>query len=225
MISVVVPTLWRFAPFLDFVDSLTRLPVIDEIIIINNNISATPPHKAVTHPKVKMIYCEKNIYVNPAWNLGVAKSKNKNVCVINDDIIVDLKLFFKVDEFLTRDMGLVGFCPGRPEFNQPPITNGEIEFMPWQGQHTFGCGSLFFIHKDNWNVIPDGLNVFYGDNWAFDTQIYMSRQNWIITNCFFYSPWATSTTSLGNPHAILDQENPIYQMALQKIREGTIALH
>ena len=57
MISVVVPTLWKYEPFLDFVSSLVQVGTIGEIIIINNNQSATPIHDVLSHPKVKLINC------------------------------------------------------------------------------------------------------------------------------------------------------------------------
>lgn len=225
MISVVVPTLWKYSPFLDFVNHLVQIDTIGEVIIFNNDRANTPTHDVLSHPKVKLINCDKNIFVNPAWNLGVHLSRHDKVCIINDDVVVDLKLFFKIDEFLTKDMGLVGLCPGRPEFNQSPITDGTINFIPWSGQHTFGFGSLFFLHKENWNYIPTGLDIYYGDNWAFDTQLRMGRTNWLATNCFYYSPWAASTSKLENADEWLQRESPIYHQAIQQIANGTIILH
>lgn len=225
MISVVIPTLWKYTPFLDFVSNIVQIGVVGEVIIFNNNQAATPIHEVLSHSKVKLINCNENIFVNPAWNLGVQLSAYDKVCILNDDVIVDLKMFFKVDEFLTKDMGLVGLCPGRPEFNQPLITNGQVEFVPWTGQHTFGFGSLFCLHKDNWNRIPDGLDIYYGDNWAFDTQLRMGRTNWLITNCFYYSPWAASTSKLENANEWLSRESPIYHQAVEQVNNGTIILH
>lgn len=224
MISVVVPTMWRFSPFLDFIQQLVELSVIQEVIVINNNIDSTPSHKVLSHDKVRLLSFQQNIFVNPAWNLGVKLSHSDKICIINDDVIVDLKLFFVMDKFLNKDVGLVGLCPGRPEFNQPPITNGIVRILPWQGEHTFGFGSLFFIDKANWNDIPNGLNIYYGDNWAFDTQIRMRRPNCIITNCFYHSPWAASTSTI-NMQEWMDKETPIYQQAIQNINNGTIILH
>lgn len=224
MISVVVPTMWRFAPFLNFIEQLVQLSVIEEVIIVNNNIDQTPTHNVLSHSKVRLLSFQQNIFVNPAWNLGVNLSRSNKVCIINDDVIVDLKLFFAMDDFLSKDMGLVGLCPGRPEFSQPPITDGRIEFIPWVGQHTFGFGSLYFVHKENWNTIPNGLDIYYGDNWAFDTQLRMGRSNWIITNCFYYSPWAASTSTI-NMNEWMNRETPIYSKAIQDVTIGNIKLH
>lgn len=226
MLSLVIPTMWKFKPFVDFISNVARLSVVDDIIIINNDVINTPNHPVWSNSKIRLIDFGKNIGVNPAWNYGVELSKNEKIIIMNDDVITDLKLFFKVDEFLSKDIGLLGLCAGRPEFNQFAITNGNINFIPWQGEHTFGFGSLFCVHKRNWNTIPDGLVVYYGDNWAFDTQLRMGRKNWLIVNCFFHSPWATTTTStIDDAVALMNKETPIYEQAIQNINNGTIILH
>ena len=215
--------MWKYAPFTNYVGYLCNVEVIDEIIIINNDINAMPNDIILSHPKVKLINFDYNIFVNPAWNLGVELSRNDKICITNDDLIVDLKLFERMDQFLTKDMGLVGMCPGNVEMGQPAVTTGAIDIIQWTGQHTFGFGSFFFVHKENWNTIPSGLNIYYGDNWAFNTQLIMNRTNWIITNCFNYSPWASTTSKVA--HGFTEIEEPIYQRSLQKIRDGAIALH
>jgi hypothetical protein len=223
MITVVVPTMWKFEPFADFVGDLASVDVIDEIIIINNDVKAMPNNINLSHPKVKLANAARNVYVNPAWNFGVRISKNDKVCILNDDVIVDLKVFYRVDEFLTKDIGVVGLCPGNPAFNQPPFIDGSIDIIPWTRQHTYGFGSLFFVHKENWNVIPDGLNIYFGDDWAFNAQLIMNRTNYIITNCFSYSPWATTTRHVA--HGFMDIESPIYTRACESIRNGSTVLH
>lgn len=224
MITVVVPTLWNYLPFLDFLSNLVKVNVVNEVIVINNNVTATPVHLVLNHPKVKLINCQENIYVNPAWNLGVSLSKTNNVCIANDDIIFDLGVLYKLDYFLNSAIGVVGLCPGRKEFNQPPITNGQIDFVPWRGEHTFGFGSLFAIHKKNWNPVPEEMKIYYGDNWAFDTQLRMGRNNWLITNCISYSPWAASTSKI-NASKWMARETPLYEFFIRGINEGHIVLN
>lgn len=223
MISIVVPTMWKYPLFTDYVSCLCDLEVISEVIIINNDIKAMPSDTRLSNSKIKMINFDYNIYVNPAWNLGVELSCSDKICIMNDDIMVDLKLFLKIDRFLNKDMGVVGLCPGAKELGQTPVVNGAIDIIPWTGQHTFGFGSCFFIHKDNWNTIPDGLNIYYGDNWAFDTQLTMGRTNWIVINCFNHSPWATTTGTVGN--GFYEIEDPVYYKSMAQIANGTIKLH
>lgn len=207
--------MWFYKPFLDFVEQLVKVPQIKEVIIINNNVKDTPTHPVLEHPKIILCNCSENIYVNPAWNLGVKLSNSDKICIANDDIIVDLKLFPMAEEFITPQVGLLGISPGRPEFGQQPVTNGSIDILPWNREHTFGFGSLFFLHKNNWVDIPQELMVYYGDNWIFDIQIRKQNPIFIITNCFFYSPWAQTTGKVRNE--FIDRESSAYAQILSQL--------
>jgi len=46
--------MWQFDPFCDFLEDLVQLPIIDEVIVINNLVELTPDHSALKHPKVQM---------------------------------------------------------------------------------------------------------------------------------------------------------------------------
>ena len=200
MISVVVPTMWRYAPFLDFLYNLVKLDVIGEVVIINNDVFATPPHKVLADKKITLINCERNIYVNPAWNLGVRISKYDKICVINDDVTVDLKLFYKMNEFLSADIGTVGIVAGDPNLGQPSFVNGSIDFVEWSGQFMYGFGNMFFIHRSNWIDIPNELKIYYGDNWVFDTQLFVNhKKNYMITNTFFHHEASFTSSKMTLP--------------------------
>ena len=95
-------------------------------IIINNDNTRTPDHPVLTNPKVKLVDFGQNIFVNPAWNYGVQNSSNTIVCILNDDLIFDLKLFYKMAEFVTPEMGVVGKLAGDATLGQTVLTNGEI---------------------------------------------------------------------------------------------------
>jgi len=59
-----------------------KMPKINEIIIINND----PSYKIPTyfkHNKIKILTQKENIFVNPAWNLGVSVAKNENIIIAN----------------------------------------------------------------------------------------------------------------------------------------------
>ncbi len=106
MISVIIPTMWKYKPFIRFLADLTWVSSIGEIIIIDNNPSERPSTDLFLHPLINMITHGHNIYVNPAWNLGVEKSKHDKICLLNDDVIVDLKLFNRMETFLNPSVGL-----------------------------------------------------------------------------------------------------------------------
>jgi FkbM family methyltransferase len=212
--SVIIPTMWKYAKFPDFVSKLANTDLVGEILIINNDPANTLPIKY--HDKIKMFNFDKNIYVNPAWNYGVSRAKFNKLCIANDDIEFDTKVFEKVYDFVVPEAGVSGLCPGETEnWNQPPITDKSIQIIPWQGQHTFGFGSLMFLHKNNWVDIPADLKVYYGDNLIFDRQLKLNKTNYLITNMDHYTKWAQTTI---DPNIVLpgtlEVETEVYKKVI-----------
>ena len=192
--TLVLPTMWRYAPFMDFLPDLLEHELVDEVIVFDNDPSRTPDTGILDHPKINYQCVGENIYVNPAWNKGVELSRNKFVAFISDDVIFDLRLLSRVAQVLSDKCGVIGNCPGLAEYNQKPFKNGSINLVPWYHDHTFGFGCLMFVYKDTYLPIPDGLKLFYGDQWIFDTYMARGYPNWIITNMLFHTPHAATTT-------------------------------
>jgi glycosyltransferase involved in cell wall biosynthesis len=195
--SIVIPTMWKYKPFIGFLKDLVEFPLVDEVIIINNNSKETPDNEILKHDKIKLNDFGENIYVNPAWNLGVKQSRNKQVCIVNDDIIFDLRLFYRVNEVMTQYTGVLGLCPGVSP-DQPQFVNGSINIIPWTGNRILGFGCLMFVHQDWWIDIPPDLNVYFGDNWIFDTCIMNGRPNYLITDLLHRTPYAVTTSDQTN---------------------------
>lgn len=222
--SIVVPTMWKYPPFLDFLKDLVEFPLITDIIIFNNNVDETPTDPILKHSKILLIHNSKNIFVNPAFNRGVELAQEDNVCLINDDIIFDLRVFYRVPQVLSEHSGVVGICPGLAEYNQPPITSGAIRFVPWQpGNHTFGFGCLMFINKGWWIPIPNEFVLYFGDNWIFDTCIIRGRQNYFITDMLFYTPYAQTCKDLPFVNEMLETEKTQFQWRIDSFNRWVTA--
>lgn len=210
--SVVVPTMWRSnKSFLPFLNELVNHHRVDEIILIDNDSTKTPSDQVLKHSKIKMYDFGKNIYVNPAWNFGVSVSKNEKVCIVNDDLSFDTRLFDRLDGFILSENGVIGLCPGVSDFNQPPYTDGSINIKEWNGEHTYGFGCLMFIHKDSWVPIPDGLDIYFGDNYIFDINLRRGKKNYIITNIDHNPVFAQTTSDTTITLGFLEKEKLIYQ--------------
>ena len=211
--SVVVPTMWRAGlQFTEFAQALCNSPYVGELIVINNDSSKTPDDFPA-NDKIRMFDFGRNIFVNPAWNLGVKESRFDRVCILNDDVAFDLGLFERLQGRINPSTGVFGLCPGTPDFNQPPVTDGMIDIIPWTGQHTYGFGCLMFVHKKSWQPIPQGLDIYYGDNYIFDLQLHRKKTNYLITNMVFQTPFAATTSDTSITAGVLERETPIYQQA------------
>ena len=78
-----MPTLWRAREIYNSIDNFKKVTNKNvELILIDNKNS----NFVDTDPRITVIKCSKNIFVNPAWNLGVKLAKNEYICLLNDDI-------------------------------------------------------------------------------------------------------------------------------------------
>jgi hypothetical protein len=115
------------------------------------------------------------------------------LCFLSDDLIFDIKLFFKIDDFLTEDMGAICLSEQQAVDSKVPMLTGNIKLTPYTGQSRFGYGVVFFMHKKQWIDVPYELLVFYGDNFIFDQTYYRGLQNYMIDDLFHYHAGAQTS--------------------------------
>ena len=96
--SVIIPTLWKSDRTKKLLSDLNECEYVDEIIIIDNTGTEERDILPTIYPKLRMVSKGKNIYVNPAWNLGVELAKNDLIALVNDDINFDTNVFGVIDE-------------------------------------------------------------------------------------------------------------------------------
>ena len=179
MVSVVIPTLQKntFVLF-KLLDTLIADNSVKEIIIIDNSCKGID----YKNEKIKVIIPEKNLYVNPSWNLGVKSAECEIVALFNDDLLVSENFCSDVINQITPDVGLVGFNSsdwmlGLESIEQKPEnTNPIIEKTDYRDLY---YGTIMFIHKDNYCPIPDEIKIVYGDDWLF---YHSKKPNYKISN-------------------------------------------
>lgn len=224
MFTIVIPTMWKSNMLIDFLYELVQVEYVSEIIIINNDYKNTPRNDVLFHDKVKMIDFGGNIFVNPAWNYGVSQSKTDHVCLMNDDVKFDTRLFSRVLDFSSEngDFGSMGLNPGVVELGQPPHTSTNIDFIePKSGVDLLGYGCLMFIRREFWRDIPLDLKIYCGDAFIYDRSIWNGLKNYLITNISHDINYATTTTSLTDTGSLLAEgflkkEGHIYENTVRK---------
>lgn len=213
MISIVIPTMWKFQPFPEFINDVARCDIVKEIIIINNNVAATPNYKY--HDKIIFDNQPENVYVNPAWNMGVERAQSDKICIANDDVIYDTRILYRASEYLDYpDVGIMGINPGYTEYNLMPLTTGKIIITPTQ-YLTFGYGGLMFIKKTNWVRIPENIKIWFGDNFQFEVQQIKGRKNYLINDSLFKTVYATTSGTVDNFQQRYDNDQKYYELAMQ----------
>jgi hypothetical protein len=211
LISVVVPTLWKFAPFPKVAVDLASHNRVCEVIVINNAPHAVPSDAALLkhHSKVRLINPGQNFFVNPSWNLGASLCLGSIICLWNDDLIFDHRILELIAQQQKPQHGVAGL------WVEPP--GPEPLLVRHSSQGLWGFGQLMFLHKQNWIDIPPDLLVYCGDNWIFDTQKNKHGCNLMISQSLYHTPGGVGGTSSRQFVDRVWQERAIYNQAVQKI--------
>jgi hypothetical protein len=158
--SVIIPTLWKSNRTDKLLKDLEECRYVDEIIIIDN---ASIYKTDRTIDKIRMISFGENIYVNPAWNLGIKVAKNDLVALINDDINFDTNVFGVIDENILNQFGIIGM--GEDNYKeQMDETKGPYLDVWKPGVNDWGWGCFIMLNKKDWINIPENIKIWYGDN-------------------------------------------------------------
>ena len=103
--SVIIPTLQRSGELPELVEMCVQHALVREVIIINN----APQELVIESAKVSVLDQPENIYVNPAWNLGVSRASGEYIAIINDDLLFD-PIAFDISASILKNniFGIVG---------------------------------------------------------------------------------------------------------------------
>jgi len=174
MFSVVIPTMWRIQEFLSDLSELNSCENIGEIILINNNIEMTPTSFSVqNYSKLIEIRPPKNIYINPAWNLGVRCAKYNKIAIKNDDTFFDYsRTLDAVEQELNREDSLIGTYLNHNNqhhiwtINQNSDKNISFNEIP---KRDMGFGCCMFLNKKSYIPINEKIFIWYGDDFIAES--------------------------------------------------------
>jgi len=160
--SVVIPTLQRSPLLGGLIDMFGAHPLVGEIIVINNAQTPLP----YEHAKLRVLDQERNIFVNPAWNLGAREARADHLIISNDDLVVPPQIIDALAAKLRRGrVGMIG--PDASCFLRR--RSGRAWFMPIY-RRTWGYGTFMVLPTRNYVPIPEDLTIWCGDSWLFDHQ-------------------------------------------------------
>ncbi len=207
-VSVVIPTLQKKPNLLiNLLATLNQDESVSEIIVIDNSKQGI---NFDSH-KLRIMTPEENIFVNPAWNLGVKEAKNDIIALINDDITIPENFCKDIVEKLTPDMGIVGYNGDYVEItnednftvNKSDLWFEKINARPDQ------WGVAMFCYKTSYFEIPDDLKVLYGDDYLLFKNKNAGRQNYYICGQKIYHYSSLSVKTLSNK--IFKEDRKVYK--------------
>jgi hypothetical protein len=155
--SVIIPTMWYSDKIFKLLDNLESSPYVGEILLIDNN-KGNRPAQINNTDKITILKQSENIYVNPAWNLGVEKSQYQNICISNDDLVWDVRVLEFISQVIS--VGIIGQACSN--WDRKDEYNPQLKPMP---DREWGWGCCFFVHKNNWKPIPSQLKIACGDDY------------------------------------------------------------
>lgn len=217
-VSITVPTMWKCKDILyEALQLYINSSLVDDIIIIDNDRINTPEWDLLNNPKIRLVKMYENIFVNPAWNLGVSLAKNELVNIVNDDIIYDINCLEKVLKSAENpNFGIIGFSPGDTLHNQPPHIHENIDLITCNSvQRPHGFGMSMFVRKSDWIDIPDDLKIYFGDDFLFDRFFKDKKDILVLTNIKFSTPFAQTTSTITNHAEILHNEGNLYVSSIK----------
>lgn len=167
MVTFVIPTLWKSDRIYSTIDAVRHSNIEGiELIIIDN---ANSDFKSDSD-KVRVIKLDDNIFVNPAWNIGVSIALNEYVCLLNDD--VELNISVLINSFInsinnipgfSKDFGMLAYESGK-HLSSEINTDGQILPLRELELKGTGFGQLMLFHKNNYCKIPEHFKVYFGDD-------------------------------------------------------------
>lgn len=173
--TVIIPTLWKSKRIHELLQNLILEEKVGEIILIDNSNQFFNFYETA-FDKVVLVQPHSNMYVNPAWNLGVNMATYDNIAILNDDVSFDMKLFDLIPLGILVDLGVIGM--GQENY-AASIADTSPYLQQWHpGIDDWGWGCILFFHKSNWKPIPKNLLIWCGDNFikdAFKCQKYVLR--------------------------------------------------
>jgi glycosyltransferase involved in cell wall biosynthesis len=162
-------------------ESLYEDTAVSEVIIIDNTDDRKNLDKISKHEKLQIHSQGKNIYVNPAWNLGVSIAKEDVVAIINDDVTIPNNLLYGLTQANFEGTGIIGAChPTIQQVETPTrFEVDEVSLFPVQDR-MWGYGIFMAMHKNNYINIPEDMLIWCGDDYLFHQNKAIGKQNYVL---------------------------------------------
>lgn len=231
MISVIVPTMWKPKHMLRMLPMLDRHPLVGEIILIDNKKENANNDLLKSLTKLNYLQQEQNIFVNPAWNLGAQVASYDKLFILNDDCLVNIVEFDKIYDFITPQIGLLGFsklsyCTYTIDAFDTLCNSGfgiglEIESIdPRMHPNNSGMphiyyGSAMFVHKQNYIAIPEEFKIYYGDLFLYVSYLKQGLQNYEIENGLVVTDNSTTVSTIAQ--SLIDKENAVLKSKFEEL--------
>lgn len=183
--SFVIPTLQRSPLLAPLLERLSASPHVAQVVVVDN----TGGGFSSELQKVEVLSPGRNIFVNPAWNLGVRESDSPLVALCNDDVLFDVDHVLRsVRLRLEKGAGVIGPSPAC--FDSTPQRRA-LAFRPTY-ELSYGFGTLMMFDRESWVPLPEHIRIWFGDAYLFQSQ---QRRNYIFHGTHIETPMSVTSSS------------------------------
>lgn len=156
-------------------------PFVSEVILIDNTENYNDTIRILYNDKLKIKSQRKNIYVNPAWNLGVSIAKEDYIAIINDDVTIPEQIFTALSQVDIKNIGVIGAChPFIQQVEYPKRLIVEEVSLVEIYERTWGFGIFMVMYKNNYVSIPEEMKVWCGDDYLYHQNRVSGRLNYVM---------------------------------------------
>lgn len=176
MIDVVIPTLMKIdtSPLRYSLREICSNAQINKVVIIDNSGDGQFSKKIdIDDKKIEAHELDTNIYVNPAWNLGVSKCESENILIMNDDIFCNSQVISQVSEVMQdKDIGICSVDTITCKNTEDYVSQTERHKL-LETNNVFGnsdnnkTGWFFCMRRKDWKPLPEDMKLWYGDDLIF----------------------------------------------------------
>ena len=215
MITFIIPTLWKSDRIFKTIESFENCKNNDIELVIIDNAQRGYTNKDSRFTVVKP---KSNIFVNPSWTIGVTLSKNKYVCLLNDDISINIDFLIReFDTLIQRDpeFGIIGLYKNNLLASEINKNEDSLQLIETQDRG-YGFGCMMILKKENYIKIPDCFKVYFGDDYLyFYNKDLMKRKIYWIDG--LKTPGEISTTSMEFEDSHMQQEYAFWDQEIQTL--------
>lgn len=221
MIDIIIPTLMIIdtTPLNYSLRQIFASTYVNKVIIIDNSgVGNFQKKMDLKNDKLEVHELSYNIYVNPAWNLGVLQCDSDNILIMNDDIFCSKHVLKQISEVMSdEDIGICSVdtfnCSTAEEYTANVTESPKVEI-----NNTFGnkdgnkTGWFFCVKRKYWKPLPEDMKLWYGDDLIYSRIRRMGYTTKNITSTQIGHLFSATLNSMPDFHDIIRTDGLLYKI-------------
>lgn len=167
--QLIIPTLWKPPGVVAVLHHYLEAEAVERLILIDNAPDQRPAGvPSAMASKLLLLPQASNIFVNPAWNLGIEQVRDPKaiVLILNDDILLPQAVLNQLARHPWQPGDVLGLLPAA----STAASAFRLERLAYDrqrsiGQQQPGFGSALVMQRETYRTIPEDLQIWFGDDW------------------------------------------------------------